>query len=281
MLAARSGLSPIMVGRSGPLAGCGRCCWRSTRRATAVALITGEAGVGKTRLFQEFIAGAAAEVLVFAGAAEPGALGRPYEVVRALLGGSFRPTASHSVVDASLARSVTPGAWSCSRTCHWADAESVDVFERLAAAALPATLVVGHVPAGGADARLPGGEMLERLERRHFVHHVHLDRLGRAEVGGLPGSVHGKVPPSGVVDTLHGRTGGNPFFLEELLNVAGDIDPAELDRQPLPWSLAELVRAQLDGSTSDERRVVEAAAVLGRRAGSTSWPPSPVAPRTS
>ena len=31
--------------------------------------------------------------------------------------------------------------------------------------------------------RLPGGEMLERLERRQFVHHIHLERLGRAEVG--------------------------------------------------------------------------------------------------
>ena len=78
--------------------------------------------------------------------------------------------------------------------------------------------------------------------------------------------MHGKVPPSGLIDALYGRTGGNPFFLEEILNVAGDVDPAELDRQPLPWSLAELVRGQLDGLSPDERRLVEAAAILGRRA---------------
>jgi hypothetical protein len=108
--------------------------------------------------------------------------------------------------------------------------------------------------------------MLERLERRRFVHHLQLQRLSRAEVGTFLASVHGKVPPSGLIDALYGRTGGNPFFLEEILNVAGDVDPTELDRQPLPWSLAELVRGQLDGLSPGERRLVEAAAILGRRA---------------
>jgi DNA-binding CsgD family transcriptional regulator len=131
---------------------------------------------------------------------------------------------------------------------------------------LPSTLVVATCRQDELTVRLPAGEMLERLERRHFVHHVHLERLGRAEVGAFLASVHGAVPPSGLVDTLHGRTGGNPFFLEEILNVAGDVDPADLDRQPLPWSLAELVRGQLDGLSAEERRLVQAAAVLARRA---------------
>src|SRR5204863_4694019 len=88
MLAARAGLSPVMVGRSAPL-----------RRLTALldephgdglaasALVTGEPGVGKTRLVQELIAALAPRAVVLAGGAERGSLGRPYEVVRSLLGG--------------------------------------------------------------------------------------------------------------------------------------------------------------------------------------------------
>jgi DNA-binding CsgD family transcriptional regulator len=267
MLAARSGLSPTMVGRSGPLARL-RSLLLDDRADTqpAVALITGEAGVGKTRLLQELIAGAPSEVLVFAGAAEPGALGRPYEVVRALLG-QVPSDGSQSVVDAFVGAIGERLAVVAFEDLHWADGESVTVLERLGAAALPRTLLVATARSEELTHRLPGGEMLERLERRRFVHHIRLDRLSRVEVAAFLGSVTGRVPPSGVVDTIYGRTGGNPFFLEELLNVAGDVDVSELGHQPLPWSLAEIVRSQLDGLTPDERRVVEAAAVLGRGAG--------------
>ena len=65
------------------------------------------------------------------------------------------------------------------------------------------------------------------------------------------------------MDALHARTGGNPFFLEELLAAARQDDPDELLRQELPWSLAELVRAQLDDLTADQRGVLETASVLG------------------
>ena len=45
MLAARTGLSPVMVGRAA-----------ESRTRPAVALISGEAGIGKTRLVAELIA---------------------------------------------------------------------------------------------------------------------------------------------------------------------------------------------------------------------------------
>ena len=271
MLAARTGLSPVMVGRSAPLNRLGALLQgRHPDGLAAVALVTGEAGVGKTRLVQELMRALPPRAVVLAGGAEPGSLGRPYEVVRGVLDGPL-PAGTDDVgrgrVDTIAGRIGDRPALVVFEDLHWADAESVAVFEALATAPLPAHARRRHVPARRSSRRrLPAGEMLERLERRRFVHHVHLERLGRAEVGAFLASVHGKVPPSGLIDTLHGRTGGNPFFLEEILNVAGDVDPAELDRQPLPWSLAELVRGQLDGLSSDERRLVEAAAILGRRA---------------
>src|SRR5919106_3547219 len=57
----------------------------------------------------------------------------------------------------------------------------------------------------------------------------------------------------------------NPFFLEELVVTAGRIDPARLAALPLPWNLSEAVLRRLDDLTADQRRVVDAAAILGRR----------------
>ena len=55
MLAARTGLSPVMVGRADELARL-RELAAEIRTGPAVALISGEAGIGKTRLVAELIA---------------------------------------------------------------------------------------------------------------------------------------------------------------------------------------------------------------------------------
>jgi hypothetical protein len=55
MLAAMIGLSPVMVGRADELARL-RELAAETRTGPAVALISGEAGIGKTRLVAELIA---------------------------------------------------------------------------------------------------------------------------------------------------------------------------------------------------------------------------------
>jgi MoxR-like ATPase len=55
MLAARTGLSPVMVGRADELARL-RELAAETGTGPAVALISGEAGIGKTRLVAELIA---------------------------------------------------------------------------------------------------------------------------------------------------------------------------------------------------------------------------------
>jgi DNA-binding CsgD family transcriptional regulator len=66
-------------------------------------------------------------------------------------------------------------------------------------------------------------------------------------------------------DSLHQRTGGNPFFLEELLRSRDSDDLEELCAQPLPWSLVEVLRRQVDDLEPVPQRVVEAAAMLGYR----------------
>ena len=131
---------------------------------------------------------------------------------------------------------------------------------------LPGLTLIATYRPDELTSRLPGGEMLVRLERRRRVHQIHLERLDHAEVGAFVSAVYGRTVGTRVVDALRNRTGGNPFFLEEILAAAGDVEPEALAEQPLPWTLAEVVSAQLDGLSTDQRRVVETAAVLGSRA---------------
>ena len=150
---------------------------------------------------------------------------------------------------------------------HWADSESVALFERLAEPGSGPRLLVGTYRPDALHRRHPTAELVPRLERRHAVTHIHLDRLSVADVGSFLAAVYGRIPSYRVIEALHARTGGNPFFLEELLAAAHEDDPDELMSQPLPWSLGELVRSQLDDLTAEQRCVLETAAVLGRRVG--------------
>jgi DNA-binding CsgD family transcriptional regulator len=97
------------------------------------------------------------------------------------------------------------------------------------------------------------------------VTHLHLERLGIADVTEFLAAVYGRAPSYRVAETLHARTGGNPYFLEELLAASSGSDPEQLIAQPLPWSIGEVVRGQLDELKPNEQRILEAAAVLGSR----------------
>jgi DNA-binding NtrC family response regulator len=65
MLAARTGLSPVMVGRAAELARLRELA--ATASDPAVVLVTGEAGIGKTRLVAELVATLDPAVPVLAG----------------------------------------------------------------------------------------------------------------------------------------------------------------------------------------------------------------------
>ncbi len=148
---------------------------------------------------------------------------------------------------------------------HWADSESVRVFERLADPDNGPLLLVGTYRPDGLSRRHPASEMLPRLERRHSVTHLHLDHLTPAEVSSFLAAVYEEEPSFRVVDALHTRTGGNPFFLEELVASAADVPSADLADMPLPWTVEELVRSEVDELDPDVRDMVTAASVLGRR----------------
>lgn len=279
MLVGRPGLSPVMIGRADQLG-------RLTRLpddddAPAVALVGGEAGVGKTRLLRELCERLPDDVRVLAGQADPGTLGRPFELLLdaltheagvsperlAIVTDSGRTTddrvvAALAILDEISTERPTVVIFD---DLHWADAQSVALFDRLSEPGSGPRLVIGTYRPEALSRRHPVAELLPRIERRRAVVHVHLDRLTTAEVGAFLAAVYGRAPSFRVVETLHARTGGNPFFLEELLAAARGADVDQLVSQPLPWSLGEIVRTQLDELDPTERRILETAAVLGRR----------------
>ncbi len=109
----------------------------------------------------------------------------------------------------------------------------------------------------------------ELIGGRHGVSVVRLGPLGTAASRRLLLEIGADLPES-TVDALVQRSGGNPFFLEELagLVLAGEA-LADLDGDigHLPNTLRGIVAARLDSLEPDQRALIEDASVLGRSGG--------------
>jgi DNA-binding CsgD family transcriptional regulator len=247
---------------------------------TSVAVLAGEPGIGKTRLTRELLDRLPPETTVLVGQAEPGSLGRPFELLLSAVDGreGIDPAELDTLTDASrtqverlriglrmLLRLTADGpAVVVFEDLHWADSESIALFERIADLEGRRLLLGTYRPAE-VIRRNPIAGLLDRLERRHEVYHVQLERWVLAETSAYLTSVIGRPPPYRAAVSLHNRTGGNPFFLEELLRSMSRNDLEELCERPLPWSLAEALRRQVEDLQPAHQRLVEAAAVLGNR----------------
>ncbi|HEX7744005.1 MAG TPA: AAA family ATPase [Micromonosporaceae bacterium] len=273
----RGGASPVMVGRDQELR---RLAGLVGTGTAEVALIAGEPGIGKTRLVRELLAALPPDATVLVGNAEPGSLARPYELLLDAIDGRAE------VDEAKLAALADPARSPVERLhtglaivadlvrdapavlvfedLHWADSESAALFERLADQSGP-RLLIGTYRPDEVTRRQPVAALLARMERRHAVTHVRLDRLTSADTATFLASVTGRPVPFRAAASLHHRTGGNPFFLEELLRECSDNDLDQLCDLPLPWSLAEVLRRHIDELAPASQRIVEAAAVLGHR----------------
>jgi DNA-binding CsgD family transcriptional regulator len=245
-----------------------------------VAMVSGEPGIGKSRLIDEFLTGLPAGTAVLVGQAEPGSLGRPYELLLDALDGAAdaEPELLSALTDPgrSAVERMHTGLSLVSRLVrgrtavvvfedlHWADSESAALFERIAELPGP-RLLVGTYRPEEVTSRQPVAALLARLERRHEITHLRLDRLGPTDTSALLAGATGQPVPYRTAMALHQRTGGNPFFLEELLRGHDGADLSTLYDQPLPWSLAEVLRRQIGELDAGTRTIAEAAAVLGQR----------------
>jgi DNA-binding CsgD family transcriptional regulator len=283
-------LCPVLVGRraeiqalesalAGALAGEGGC-----------AVITGEAGIGKSRLIRELAQMAAARrVPVAAGRAVPASTSAPYRpVTEALLqllrrrplpdDPSLAPWLPHLTallpgavaggpaagpgrgVDSQavrgeavlqLLRRLGPdGLVVAMEDLHWADPDTVSLVEYLADNA--AGQPVLFAVSLRTEPPSSASDLARRQRGRPGIVHIPLRRLDEREVAEM---ITACSPDAGAdVRSRVGRASeGVPLFVEELLAAPG-----------IPESISDTVRGRLAEFPSRERTVLEAAAVMGR-----------------
>jgi DNA-binding CsgD family transcriptional regulator len=116
------------------------------------------------------------------------------------------------------------------------------------------TIRTDDLDAGGSASRF-----MAELERHDWVERIELKPLGRTEVAAMLQWIGGSKPEGDVVDAIAARSGGNPFFLEQIA-AASSHDPGEL-----PPRLRDVLVARLSEFPEATRIVLRAAAAAGRR----------------
>ena len=137
---------------------------------------------------------------------------------------------------------------------HWADDQVLALGDALLerVANLPVLLLCTS-RAGLLDRWQPA-------QGRHNQLVLHLDALDRADANELLDRLTEGVLETGLREVLLDRSGGNPFFLEELVSLLGE----GAGGPELPHTLRGLVAARLDSLPRGERDVLECAAILGK-----------------
>lgn len=146
---------------------------------------------------------------------------------------------------------------------HWADDPVLEVLGRLLA----------HL--GGRPFVLAGTTREPLVGRwsppagRHNTLALHVDPLDPEAAAELLEALLGGGVPAEVREAVVARSGGNPFFIEELATLfeagrVGGGQGAEVAASEVPDTLRGLVAARLDGLPASERSLLETAAVVGR-----------------
>ena len=279
---------PVVVGRDGELAALAEVFGQAASGPGACVVVTGEAGVGKTRLVSEAAAGARGRgQAVLIGRSTPTDRVSPLRPVgEALLGGlrDRRPPddpalapylpALGTVVPHWAAGPAFPavppapvvlaeamlrvvrwlsagrGAVVVLEDMHWADRETLAVLAYLAdhVAAFPVAVVLT------ARSDEPGTSGLGSALTRDTLY-LHLAPLADSEVAAMAAACLGvDTAPGAILAGLRRNAGGLPLLVEDLVGVAG---------RPGPVRYAEIISGRLAGLDAASRGVVEAAAVLG------------------
>ena len=246
-------------------------------------LVSGEAGIGKTRLLGEIAAkvGAAHQLSASVFPRDIEAVGGLILDLALALG-----RADYSVVAGTLQERLTAepeytGDRSRSRRMlvadlaaiittllgehptllriedlHWADELSLDVLERVATTlARTSSMIVATYRSDELYPRTPLRRLRARLLEQRLAEEVRLPRLNAEQTAALIRSIAGVDQLSEIVQGVFDRSDGIPLYIEELLS-----DPTSA----VPATIADAVLMQRDNLQPSTLPVLEAAAVIGR-----------------
>ena len=300
------------VGREGELLELRRL-WSEVGRGTGarMALVVGEAGIGKTRLTREVALDAhVGGAIVLHGSANEDLLMPHQHFVEAV--GHFLAVAAPDELRRHIeprAADLEPIAPSLSASASKQAAEErpkesrrYRLFEAVAslleglAAEAPVLLIIDdlhwadqstaallrHVLESRPDMRLmvvatqrpteaaatdAQAEALQRLSQGQFVERVPLAGLTDADIAQLSHSLSGREFAPELMRAIQDETGGNPFFVQELVRHLSDSDRAasvlSLARSDVPERVREVVNLRLARLSDAGIRLLTVAAIIG------------------
>jgi DNA-binding NarL/FixJ family response regulator len=241
---------------------------QAARGAGRVVLLRGEAGVGKTAVIKRFTADGVTGLKVVRGWCDPLVAPRPLGPLLDALAGlgtaaGGLETAIESGDTAAIYRRLLT-LWRDGRhwmwvieDAHWADEATADLLRFLVRriSTLPLLLVVSYRHDEIGDHH-PLTALLDDLASRTAVSCVDLAPLSRDAVAVL-------AVGSGVnADQLHQLTGGNPFYVTEVLAAGPDV----LTRKALPDTVSEAVWGRLARLSDAALETAHVTAICGPRA---------------
>lgn len=269
-----------LVGRDRQLAVLVDAWARAETGVPTFAAVTGEPGIGKSRLSAELAGHAVARggrVLVGRCSQDGGAPALwPWQQVLEQLGeqleeGGEEDEGAEFRVREGLARRVADAAVAepvllVLEDLHWADVASLRVLRMLVDTVVSGRLLVLATWRSRPEPTGPLADVAESLARRH-AERLALTGLGPRDVAAVVGSVASVVPDGVQSQRLADRTDGNPFFVVEYARLAregGDLT-ALLDGADPPTAVTDVISRRLARLPDDTRALLRWAAVLGRR----------------
>jgi DNA-binding CsgD family transcriptional regulator len=259
-LAWRSGKPWPLLEREAAIDALAEAAKSAASGAGRVIFVSGEAGIGKSALLRQF-ASLHPECNLLTGACEPlsmpDPLGPLFDIapglsprVQDLLEGGGGRTELFAAIVRAL-QSAQPAPVLCIEDIHWADHATLELLRYLGRRAeRTQALTVATFRQEEAGSGSPLSIVLGDLATAAGVQHVTLAPLSEAATRILAAGTSANIAE------LHRLTGGNPFFITEVL-AAGE--------SGVPASVRDAVLARTTRLAGPTREAIEAAAAIGPR----------------
>jgi DNA-binding CsgD family transcriptional regulator len=297
------GTSTPLVGREAERERLLRAVGRAGEGHGSIVLLAGEAGVGKSRLAAEIAAACPPPVL--RGAAADGA-STPYGPVVAALRshlradpngldecGSLRPHLAlllpelgEPAEESDRATIFEAVRCALARICadrpatvvlddlQWSDEATLELLAALASPLreMPLTIVAAY-RSDGLPREHPLRRLRNELRRSGELEEIQLEPLDRERTADLLGALLPEAPSPALARAIYDRTGGSPFFVEELVAALlgkGSLQAGKRglellpeDDEPVPETVRDAILVGLSTLSEPARAAAEVAAVAG------------------
>ncbi|MET0977012.1 MAG: AAA family ATPase [Leifsonia sp.] len=251
--------SPVMIGRTAELGLLRAAAAAAAAGSARTVVIGGEAGIGKSRLIDEFLAESTDVFRVLLGqCVDLGSVASPYAPIKGILRTLADDVGAERMLDvagpgrAALAALLpelgpavadvdTPAvrgqlhevvavlleAFSRERPIivavedlHWIDSASLSLLRFLVRALVTGrVLLVLSYRTEDVTRGHPVRAFLSEVERSRSVERLEVTRLTRAQVRRQVRAISGEAPTDAAVETFFARSDGIPFFVEELWGI--------------------------------------------------------------